>query len=137
LFAAVPIIYEQNRGWNTLVGSLPFLAVLVGTFIAAAINIFYSQYFFAPLVERYGRVEPERRLIPMMVGSISFPIGFFLLGWTARASINWFPSMLGLVFIGTSFLLIFQVQRFPSLIFVRFKQTDENKLPIGRYQLFN
>ncbi len=29
LFAAIPIVYEENRGWNTLVGSLPFLAVMV------------------------------------------------------------------------------------------------------------
>ncbi len=29
LFAAIPIIYEEGRGWNTLVGALPFLAVMV------------------------------------------------------------------------------------------------------------
>jgi hypothetical protein len=30
------------------------------------------------------------------------------LGWTSDPSINWFPSVLGLYFIGNSFLLIFQ-----------------------------
>jgi hypothetical protein len=71
LFAAVPIIYEENRGWNTLVGSLPFLGVLVGTFVAAAVNIAYSHYRFAPLVEKHGRVDPEHRLPPMMIGTFS------------------------------------------------------------------
>jgi DHA1 family multidrug resistance protein-like MFS transporter len=71
LFAAVPIIYEQGRGWNTLVGSLPFLGVLVGTFLAAAVNIAYAQYRFVPLVEKHGRVDPEHRLPPMMIGTLS------------------------------------------------------------------
>ncbi|EJD48787.1 MFS general substrate transporter [Auricularia subglabra TFB-10046 SS5] len=108
LFAAVPIVYGEKRGWNTLESALPFIAVLIGTIIAAALNIFYSTRIFMPLVEKHGRVPPEKRLPPMMVGAISFPIGFFLLGWTANPGIFWFPSVLGLVFIGMSFLLIFQ-----------------------------
>jgi MFS transporter, DHA1 family, multidrug resistance protein len=43
-----------------------------------------------------------------VIGSIAFPVGFFLLGWTYSPSIHWFPSVLGLVFIGMSFMLIFQ-----------------------------
>lgn len=45
----------------------------------------------------------------MMIGSITFPIGFFLIGWTSNPNIFWFPSFVGFVFIGMSFLLIFQV----------------------------
>ncbi|KZO98541.1 MFS general substrate transporter [Calocera viscosa TUFC12733] len=108
LFAAVPIIYEEHRGWSTLVGSLPFLATLLGTILAAGINILYSQRYFAPYIEAHGSAPPERRLPPMMLGSITFPIGFFLLGWTSDPSIHWLPSIIGLVFIGMSFLLIFQ-----------------------------
>lgn len=108
LFGAVPIVYGEKRGWNTLESSLPFIGVLIGTIIAAIINIVYSTRVFQPLVEKYGVVAPEKRLPPMMVGAVAFPVGFFLLGWTADPSINWFPSVLGLVFIGMSFLLIFQ-----------------------------
>ncbi|KZT61632.1 MFS general substrate transporter [Calocera cornea HHB12733] len=108
LFAAVPIIYEQHRGWSTLVGSLPFLATLLGTILAAGINILYSQLVFAPYIEKHGSAPPEHRLPPMMLGSITFPIGFFLLGWTSNPAIFWLPSVIGLVFIGMSFLLIFQ-----------------------------
>ena len=42
LFAAVPIVYEQQRGYNTLVGALPFIAVLLGSFTAAGINLTVS-----------------------------------------------------------------------------------------------
>jgi DHA1 family multidrug resistance protein-like MFS transporter len=110
-----------------LFASLPFLGVLVGMCVTAAINIAYSKYRFAPLVERHGIVAPEHRLVPMMIGahpritsasggshmrvragSVTFPIGFFLLAWTSAPAIHWFPSVLGLTFIGMSFLLIFQ-----------------------------
>jgi hypothetical protein len=69
----VPIVYEENRGWNTLVGSLPFLGVLIGTFVAAAVNIAYSRWRFVPLVEKHGRVAPEHRLPPMMIGQFPYP----------------------------------------------------------------
>lgn len=66
LFGAVPIVYEERRGWNTLQGSLPFLAVLLGTLVAAAINAMYSQFMFAPNVDKHGgKVPPEKRLPPM------------------------------------------------------------------------
>jgi len=109
LFGAVPIIYEEQRGWNILQGSLPFLAVLLGTLFAAAINAIYSQFVFAPNVDKHGgKVPPEKRLPPMMLGSITFPLGFFLLGWTSHPKTFWFPSVVGLFFIGMSFMLIFQ-----------------------------
>lgn len=59
-------------------------------------------------MEKHGSVEPEWRLPPMLLGSACFPIGFFILGWTSDPNIHWFPSVVGLYFIGASFLLIFQ-----------------------------
>lgn len=35
LFGAIPIVYEENRGWSPVAATLPFLSVLVGCFIAA------------------------------------------------------------------------------------------------------
>lgn len=55
----------------------------------------------------------------MMLGSVLFPAGFFLAGWTADPSIHWFPSVLGFTLIGISFLLIFQVRRDVSLLITR------------------
>ncbi|GHJ84330.1 hypothetical protein NliqN6_0732 [Naganishia liquefaciens] len=110
LFGAIPIVYEENRGWSPVVGTLPFLSVLIGCFIAAAINITYSNTIFRRALENSedGKAQPEMRLPPMMLGSITFPIGFFIVGWTSQPSTHWFPSVLGFAFIGMSFLLIFQ-----------------------------
>jgi DHA1 family multidrug resistance protein-like MFS transporter len=48
LFSFIPIIYEDIRGWNTLVGALPFLSVFLGCLTAAAINLSYAKLVFAP-----------------------------------------------------------------------------------------
>lgn len=109
LFAAIPIIYEETRGWKTVPASLPNLATLVGTFIAAGVNYIYAEKFFARYLDEHGgKAPPERRLPPMMIGSIAFPVGFFIIGWTSSPSVHWFPSLIGLSLIGMSFLLIFQ-----------------------------
>ncbi|KAL7424095.1 hypothetical protein Q5752_001680 [Cryptotrichosporon argae] len=109
LFAAIPIIYEDGRGWSPVPGSLPILAVLVGTMLGALVNYIYSEKYFARYLDAHGgKAPPERRLPPMMLGSICFPIGFFIVGWTSSPSIHWFPSLVGFVFVGASFLLIFQ-----------------------------
>ncbi|WVR03429.1 hypothetical protein IAU60_000420 [Kwoniella sp. DSM 27419] len=109
LFASIPIIFEENRGWSPVPASLPNLATLVGCLIAALLNFLYAKYAFAKYMDTHGgRAPPERRLPPMMLGAVLFPIGFFIIGWTSKPSIHWFPSLVGFVLIGMSFLLIFQ-----------------------------
>ncbi|ORX40117.1 major facilitator superfamily domain-containing protein [Kockovaella imperatae] len=109
LFAAIPIIFEENRGWDPVPAALPNLATLVGTILAAAINMGYAKIIFARYMDTHGgKAPPEKRLPPMMIGSVCFPIGFFIMGWTSYPRINFFPSLIGLTVVGMSFLLIFQ-----------------------------
>uniref|UniRef100_A0A0K3CBU9 BY PROTMAP: gi/472586634/gb/EMS24153.1/ MFS multidrug transporter [Rhodosporidium toruloides NP11] gi/647398043/emb/CDR41632.1/ RHTO0S06e03664g1_1 [Rhodosporidium toruloides] n=1 Tax=Rhodotorula toruloides TaxID=5286 RepID=A0A0K3CBU9_RHOTO len=103
LFSSVPIIFEEGHGWTPVQSSLTFLAVLVGTLIAAFINYLYSRFVFARHIDKHGSAPPEMRLGPMMVGGIVFPVGFFLLGWAPVAG-----KIVGLAFVGVAFLLIFQ-----------------------------
>ncbi|GAA6006447.1 MFS transporter [Rhodotorula paludigena] len=104
MFSAVPIIFEEGRGWTPVQTSTTFLAVLVGTLIAASFNYLYGRFYFAAYMDKHdGHSTPEMRLGPMMVGGVTFPLGFFLLGWASVAG-----KIIGLVFIGMSFLLIFQ-----------------------------
>ncbi|GEM08011.1 MFS multidrug transporter [Rhodotorula toruloides] len=103
LFSSVPIIFEEGHGWTPIQSSLTFLAVLVGTLIAAFLNYLYSRFVFARHIDRHGSAPPEMRLGPMMLGGIVFPVGFFLLGWAPVAG-----KIVGLAFVGVAFLLIFQ-----------------------------
>lgn len=90
-FAAFPIEYEEERGWNHLVGSLPYISTLIGVILGAVANSFNTKYYMSRVSKNHGRPVPEARLPPMMVGSIVFPAGMFIFGWTSNRNIFWFP----------------------------------------------
>ena len=89
-FAAFPIEFEETRGWNHLVGSLPFLATLLGCMTGAFTNALNTKYYMGRVTKNNGRPVPEARLPPMMLGSVIFPAGMFIFGWTSKKSIFWF-----------------------------------------------
>jgi hypothetical protein len=72
------IEYQEVRQWGPVVGSLPFIALLIGILCAAAINIYNNKYYGKKLVENGYRAVPEARLPPMMLGGIVFTAGQFL-----------------------------------------------------------
>jgi MFS family permease len=47
-----------------------------------------------------GGMNPEHRLPPMIVGSISMPAGLLLYGWGAQYKLPWIVPVLGTGFIG-------------------------------------
>ncbi|CAK7271315.1 hypothetical protein SEPCBS119000_004537 [Sporothrix epigloea] len=106
---AIPIIFGEIRGWGQLVAVLPFLAILLGAVLGASANV-YNQTLYNKAYHAVGnRAVPEKRLPPMMVGSVLFSGGQFVLGWTgARLEIHWIVPCLGLAMMGTGFFTIFQ-----------------------------
>ncbi|CAK7221891.1 hypothetical protein SBRCBS47491_004684 [Sporothrix bragantina] len=106
---AIPIIFGEIRGWGQLVAVLPFISILLGATLGAAANV-YNQTLYNKAYHAAGnRAVPEKRLPPMMVGSVLFSGGQFLMGWTgAQLNIHWIVPCIGLVMMGTGFFTIFQ-----------------------------
>jgi MFS family permease len=105
---AIPIIFGQVRGWGPFVAVLPFLSILIGAILGCVTNI-YNQTLYNKAYHAAGnRAVPEKRLPPMMVGSVLFSAGQFVLGWTAAPRIHWIVPCIGLVMMGTGFFTIFQ-----------------------------
>ena len=67
---AFPYAFQTIRGWNKLVGSLPFLAMMIGIFLALGVNMLNQQYYIGRVKANHGRPVPEARLPPMMLGSV-------------------------------------------------------------------
>lgn len=104
----IPIIFGELRGWSNIPAALPFLSILVGAILGACANA-YNQLLYNKAYHAAGnRAVPEKRLPPMMVGSVLFSGGQFLMGWTADPSIHWIAPCIGLVMMGTGFFTIFQ-----------------------------
>lgn len=105
---AVPIIFEQARGWNSFVAALPFLAIMLGSLTGAGINI-ANQFQYNKAYHAGGdHAIPERRLPPMMLGSILFAGSLFITGWTSDPDVHWIVPVIGLYLTGTGFNTIFQ-----------------------------
>jgi hypothetical protein len=124
-----PIVFEENRGWSPVLGSLPFLGLFVGVCTAIVINL-SNQPRYARLVDAAGgKPVPEARCAPMAVGAFLFAIGLFWFGWTANPKLpcmyistlgKWAleknsqtietgpASVTATIFIGAGFNIIFQ-----------------------------
>ena len=105
---AFPIEFEEIRGWNQVVGALPFLCTLLGTFIGAAANLLNQEFYLKRLKANNGRPVPEARLPPMMFGSLFFVAGLFIFAWTSGKDIFWLAPCIGIVLCGLGFFTIFQ-----------------------------
>lgn len=114
-FMAYPVSFEEVRGWNDGVGALPFLAVVVGVAAACVFVIVFSRTRIQAQSDKLGYVDPEERLIPMMVGGFLLPAGMLFFGWTSSPHITWVPQVVSGVFLGSGILLIFlHVRVFPN-----------------------
>ncbi|KAI6805296.1 MFS general substrate transporter [Hortaea werneckii] len=106
--AAFPIEFEEARGWNKVVGALPFLAMLLGVIIGAGANLFNQKFYIKRWKANNCRPVPEARLPPMMAGSLFFVAGLFMFAWTSSPSIHWIAPCIGIVLLGCGFFTIFQ-----------------------------
>jgi DHA1 family multidrug resistance protein-like MFS transporter len=104
----VPIIFGELRGWSSVSATLPFLGIFLGACFGALINS-YNQTLYNKAYHAAGdRAVPEKRLPPMMLGSVLFASGQFVTGWTADPQFHWIAPVIGLVMLGTGFFTIFQ-----------------------------
>lgn len=81
LFEAYPISFQEQRGWNAGVGSLPFAAFIVGIAMGTGLIAYSTRTNFTKAFKKHGKVIPEERLPPMIVGAAVLPVGLFLFAW--------------------------------------------------------
>ena len=106
--AAFPIDFQEEHGWNALVGALPFLALLMGILFGGAANVLNQCFYNRRLLVSSSTFIPEARLPPMMVGGVVFSGELFLFGWTSGHNIPWIATCDGAGFMGFGFFTVFQ-----------------------------
>lgn len=107
LFAAFPIVYQQNRGWSAGIGGLSFLGILVGMVFAIAYTFPDNKRYIRAQGRHGGFAPPEARLPPTLVGSIFLPIGLFWFAWTNYPSLHFMVSISAGVPFGFGMVLVF------------------------------
>ncbi|KAH0267824.1 MFS general substrate transporter, partial [Aureobasidium melanogenum] len=107
LFAAFPIVYQENRGWSPGIGGLAFLGVAVGMIGAVIYSIFDNKRYVKISNSHGGFAPPEARLPPCMLGGILLPVGLFWFAWTNSPSIQFMASIAAGVPFGFGMVLVF------------------------------
>ena len=111
MFAAFPIVFQQNRHWSEGIGGLAFLGVAVGMIFAVIYTIPDNKRYLKAEAAGIGKGEvgaaPEARLPPSMIGSVCIPVGLFIFAWTNYPSIHWIVSIIFTAPFGFGIVLVF------------------------------
>ncbi|ORY73704.1 major facilitator superfamily domain-containing protein [Protomyces lactucae-debilis] len=95
---AVPLVYTQVFGWVDGKRSLPFLAMAVGCTISLAFAPLQNRWYLRASKSQPNHFNPEARLYTSMFGSLSFTIGIFIFGWSAKdVDSHWIGPAIGIV----------------------------------------
>lgn len=104
---AVPIIFE-TYGWPQENLFLPYLGMVVGDVLVVMCHLLYFEKRYNRLVAKSGKpFLPEERLQLMILSSILFPIGIFLMCWAGAYQVHWIVPTIGLSIIGFGLTGIF------------------------------
>ncbi|KAL6880731.1 MFS general substrate transporter [Trichoderma novae-zelandiae] len=111
-FAAIPIVFQEGRGWGEGKGGLAFLGILIGVDLAVLSSILYQRKYERMVQQNKagggtGSLPPEARLPMSMVGAISLPIGLTWFAWTNYPHIHWMASIAAGVPFGLGMVLVF------------------------------
>ncbi|KAL6825478.1 major facilitator superfamily domain-containing protein [Trichoderma sp. SZMC 28015] len=98
-FEAFPIVFSETYHFDFSVSGLPFLGVLPGLFVACTLCVLGWHYQVVKPFQTEGFKAfgiPENRLVPALFACFWLPAGLFLFAWTARPSVHWIASIIGL-----------------------------------------
>ncbi|EGW30190.1 uncharacterized protein SPAPADRAFT_63803 [Spathaspora passalidarum NRRL Y-27907] len=106
---AIPLIFSVNYRFSPGVAELPYISMLIGVFTGGLIIIYFERRYNIAMDNNGGRPLAEERLPPMMIGSVTFVIGIFWLGWTGSypEHVHWIVPTIGAAFVGNGLILIF------------------------------
>ncbi|OQE32682.1 hypothetical protein PENFLA_c001G04021 [Penicillium flavigenum] len=90
---AMPIVYNEDRGWSVGIGGLAFLGIAVGIIFGLIYAIWDNNSRYMKLFAAKS-ATPESRLPPAIVGGVALPIGMFAFAWTNYPSIHWSVSII-------------------------------------------
>lgn len=106
---AVPMIFIGGYGFSQGVGELPYIAMLIGVILGGLLSLWLDKRYARVIKANDGKIIPEERLPPMMIGGFIFAGGLFWLGWAGSFpdKVHWIVPTLGTVPIGMGLILIF------------------------------
>ncbi|KIW88869.1 uncharacterized protein Z519_10353 [Cladophialophora bantiana CBS 173.52] len=98
-------IYQESVG----IGGLNYISLGVGFFLGTQICAPINDRIYRRLKSRNNDVgRPEFRVPLMLPGAVLVPIGLFIYGWGARASVHWIVPNIGAAIFAAGTIMGFQ-----------------------------
>jgi MFS family permease len=95
IMTTMTVVFEENYNMSEGTAGLMYLGRGIGSTIAILACRFTMDRYIQKKKTTPGGMKPEHRLPPMIIGSISMPLGFFLYGWSAEYKLPWIVPVLG------------------------------------------
>lgn len=113
---AYPIVFAEGYRMKPGVAELPYFGLVIGQFLGGLFCIYCERGYNAKMKASGGKIIPENRLPPMLVGSIAFPIGLLWFTWTGNYhdKIHWIVPTISGLFTGFGLITIFN----PSMNYI-------------------
>lgn len=109
LFATYSFVFTQVYGFSTFSNGLVFLAGGVGTLFGLAYIGYFSDKIIKGKMAAGKTVTAEDRLslVITLPGSLTFPVGLFLYGWSAERGMHWLIPQIGTAITGFGSIVVF------------------------------
>ncbi|GAA5946169.1 hypothetical protein JCM3765_000142 [Sporobolomyces pararoseus] len=106
-FGAIPIVFNQDRGWSPGIASLAFIGIGLGMLCAVIANVFENKRYVKALIKAGGTLAPEARLPLCCVAGVMLPVGLFWFAWTTQPSVHWIVPIIASFPFGMAMVLVF------------------------------
>lgn len=109
LFSTYSFVFTEVYNFSTTSAGLVFVAGGLGTLA----GLLYIGYFSDSTIQRraaMGKPVPPEARLPLVItlpGSLSFPCGLFIYGWSIEARLHWIVPQVGTAITGFGSILIF------------------------------
>lgn len=105
---AYPIVFQRIHRMTPGIGGLPYFGMITGQLLAGLFIALLQPSYNKKLAANNGIPVPEWRLMPVIIGGVSFAAGLFWFGWSGyRADIHWIVPTLSGILTGFGLLAIF------------------------------
>jgi len=106
-FESFPLVFVEIYGFSLGLEGVTFLGIMVGTLVAVTVIFLWNYYYLEKQFDAAGNIEPEKRLMPALVGCFFVPVCLFWFGWSSRKSIHWIMPVIGSSFFGLASFALF------------------------------
>ena len=100
LFTTFTEVFEKVYNFSPGQAGLGYLGLGLGFCIGQITVGYFSDRYLKKQEAIHGKMKPEHRLPPLVLGCCLVPIGLFWYGWAAEYRLHWFITIAGTFFVG-------------------------------------